>query len=170
MGVTLVQKHRQAALRRLGQLGLEGLFLIRARREVAIKVQPHLPGGGHLRLVKQGTQLGQGVVIEKSGVVGVNAGGGAQSPVRIIPAQGQGLAGLRHAGAGEQHARDAGLPGPLQHRLRVATKLLVAQIDADVGPLRGAHEACSWPASGSRRRLSRSRRSSTRRRLAPRSQ
>ena len=40
------------------------------------------------------TQLGQGVVIEKSGVVGVNAGGGAQSPVRIIPAQGQGLAGL----------------------------------------------------------------------------
>ena len=175
VGVALMQEHRLAGVGGQRQLRFEGAFLIVPGGKIAVEVQAHFTGRRHLGKGQQPGQCLLGAGVEKTGVVRVNAGGGEQGRAGVgpLPAQRHGGFRLRHTGAGEQHQGHAAVGGAGQHLFTVLGELLVAKIDADVRPARAVlrHAAHPWLGWGCpRRALRRSRRSSTRRRLAPRSQ
>ncbi len=64
----------------------------------------------------------------------MHAGGRKQYPRMHAREQHRRLA-ARQVGAGDQHLRDAGSARTRDHRVAIAVKTVVRQIDADVDPL-----------------------------------
>ena len=82
-GVAFVEKHRQLQFDGQGQLLLEGMFLLRSWREVAVEVQAAFAHRAYPRLTQQGLELAVAVMVPAAGIVGVDAGGAEQAQARI---------------------------------------------------------------------------------------
>ncbi|MNJ53352.1 hypothetical protein D3C77_487370 [compost metagenome] len=129
-----MQRHRQ------GQLFFQGLFLLRARRKVAVEVQPAFTYGLYPGLLEQGAQVAVAVAVPAAGIVGVDAGGAEQALAALIQclAQFQGLFAAFKAGASDHHLHHTRRLGAFKNGRMFVGKTWIGQIDADVDELHGA--------------------------------
>ncbi|MCY1493903.1 hypothetical protein D9M68_277530 [compost metagenome] len=140
VGVPLMEKHRLAQFGGQCELFFQGLFLLRARREVAIEVQPALAHRAHPCFAQEYTQLALAIAVPVARFMGVDTGGAEQSLAAFVQLLGcqQGLFAVLQVGAGQHQLADAGCVGALQYGADIAGKAGMGQIDADVDELHGA--------------------------------
>ena len=139
-GIAFVEEHRQLQFNRQGQVFFEDFLLLRARRKIAIEIQPAFTHGAHARLLEQVAQVPGAVGIPVAGAVRMNAGGREQALAAFIQllAQFQGLFTALDTGAGEHQLADAGGVGAIEYRLVFVGETGVGQVDADIDELHGA--------------------------------
>ena len=139
-GIALVEEHRQLQLDRQRQVLFQDFFLLRARREITIEIQPAFTHRHDVRLLEQTAQTLGAVGVPVAGAVGVNTGGGEQPLSRFVqlPAQFQRLFAALDTGAGEHQLADPGSVGAVEYSLVFVGKTGVGQVDADIDELHGA--------------------------------
>ena len=129
--IALVKKHGHSQPRRELEVGLERPFLIRARREVAIEVEPGLSDGDDLGLRGQSFQSRRARRAPLPRVVRVDPRGGEQRP-RRGPGDAERGHALRLARTGDHDLRNPCIARSGEHLLAVAIERLVAQIRTDI--------------------------------------
>ena len=135
-----MQEHRHLQFYCQRQMFFEDFFLLRARREITVEIQPAFTHGDHVWLVQQTAQPARAVSIPVTGRMRVNASGGEQLLAAVIqlPAQLQRLFATFDAGAGQHQLADPGSVGAVEHGLMFFSKTGVGQVDADIDELHGS--------------------------------
>ena len=136
MCIALVDKNRQLEVRGEFQLLCERRFLVRARRVIAVEVEPCFSHGDH---GIRGGELLEGVQhagIEVSCDVGMYPRGRVEV-TRIRLGERFRLDALPGAGAGDNQRVHAGLTSPLQYRVAVLVKRFVGQVCTDIHQAHG---------------------------------
>lgn len=131
MRVALVQKERQAELRRERDLRLEPAVLHGPGREVAVVVEPALADGDHLGARRERAELLDGRFAAVLRVVRVYARRREQA-AGIRAREISRFAAPRDARARHDHRSDARRRGALDHVLAVALERAVAEVDSNV--------------------------------------
>ena len=118
---------------------LQGLFLGRTGREVAIEVETAFAHRAYPLVVEQGAQAASGVGVPVAGLVGVDAGGGKQPAALVeFAAKLQRLFAVGQAGAGDHHLHHPGGARAGEQCFTFRGEAGVGQIDADIDELHGA--------------------------------
>ncbi len=146
VGVALVQEQRLAhaidgKVRRQLQLPFERAALGRARREVAVVVQPAFAHRDHFPVRVQRAHLRVAFVGVLDRMMRMHPGGGVQE-ARVLLRQRQRHRRVLAAGAGHHHLHHAGGARALQHRVQVAGEGFVGEVGADVDQLHGRGQGC----------------------------
>src|SRR5690606_2936484 len=136
-GVALMEEYRPLGADGQFQMRFEYPLLLRARREVAVEVQPAFAHCTHLRLGQQGAQLRRAVGRPFAGLVRMNAGGAEQMAAFFVQRAAQPYGGLAvgKAGAGQHQLLHPGGVGAVECRAWIPGECGVGKIDADIDQL-----------------------------------
>ena len=140
-GIALVQEHRQLQFNGQCQMLFEDFFLLRARREIAVEIQPAFTHRDHIGFLQQTAQASGAVSVPVTGRMRVNPGGGEQSLTAFIQllAEFQRLLAPLDAGAGQHQLADPGGIGAVEYGLVFVGETWVGQVDADIDELHGCY-------------------------------